>query len=128
MEFNLTRAMEICRLDLGQMFQLHEREIARGRCFLPHEVQTLFNLPELKVTYEIPEVEASQSAHNQRIRNEFNQHKVYPEFFYLQSLSPHEVHLFDAMVRKLVVDDMKMELRYMGGEKKGRLKNLVGSM
>lgn len=128
MEYNVARAMEICRLDLGQMFQLHEREVVKGRCFLPNEIQTLFNLPGLKVTYEIPEIESSQSAHNQRIRNEFNQHKIYPEFFYLQSLNPQDVHRFDNTVRKLVVDEMKFELRHMGGERRGRLKNVVGEM
>lgn len=125
MEYALTRAMEVCRLNLEQIARLEARERALNRCLMPLEIQNVFQLDPLKITYEIPEDDSEMAKHSQRIRKEFYQHKIYPIFQSVSALDIDEIHKFDDIVRKLVVDEMQFELRFMGREAKTRLKKMV---
>ena len=128
MEYPIARSMEVCRLDLGQLYQLQEREKILGRCLMPHEIQDKFNLIPLKVCYEIPERDPAQAEHTQRLRNDFYQHRLFPAFKFVEADRVDLVHEFDNKVRALVVDEMKFELRYTGAERKTRLKDAVKAL
>lgn len=128
MEYGLCRAMISCQLDLDQLFRLHEKEKVRGFAYFPFEVNELFGTPALRIFYEIPDDEGMQGAHIQRIRSEFYREKIWPRFRNLCVTDLEEINVFDEEIRKIVVEDMKIEMKYVGRGGKGRIRNLVESL
>lgn len=111
MEYLLSRSMDVCRLNYEDMIKLHVREKNAGRCFFPQEIQGIFKLPLIKQHYEIPDHEAAQSAHNQRLRNEFLAAGLNLNMGYSE---PESIHDFDNKVRGFH-DEMKIDFKYRGG-------------
>lgn len=75
MEFYICRAMDIARLNYGQIRLLHDHERELGRCLFPSEIRTKFQLPSLKDTWHMPDAKDSKSvagleAHAKRVANE----------------------------------------------------------
>ena len=104
MNYAESRAMEIKRLSYEQMISLKIYEKNAGRAFFPHEIQTRFSLPPLKATYLIPEIDAAQAAHCQKIRNDFYKEKIYPKYEHLSSLNLDEAHAFDSLIADTMLD------------------------
>lgn len=136
MEYYLCRAMEVCRLSEDQLNRLHTHEASerlvknfnpalgtyeqienRGqRCLMPYEIQARFNLPTLKEVYLIPEDDAAQSTHNQRLRGDMRKFDLVP-IVDLSTLNVEKVHDFDFKVKKLN-DELKLDFVYRGGKSK----------
>lgn len=139
MEYYLCRAMEVSRLTEEQLRSLQsyekkeryftewdERTQTFGkatdrkvRCLYPHEIQDCFKLCTLKEHYGMPEVEAAQSVHNQRLRVEFKKNHFSPKFD-LMIMDISNVHEFDDVIREA---DRKglLNLHYQGGVTKRRV-------
>lgn len=113
MELYLTRAYDVCRITEEDLIRLQTKERNLGRALLPHEIQGLFALPLIKEAYQIPEHEASQSSHNQRLRGEFRNNGLIPKYddFNLNELE--KIHEWDHRVR-VATDDLKVNLTYQG--------------
>lgn len=113
MEYEICRGMEVLRLSPTQIEILQNTERARGRCFMPHEIQRLFRLNELKVFYSLPEVDAALSSFTQKLRNQYLEKSFYPFFQNLSSLETSVVHQFDDQIVKAGID-----FHYSSGGKK----------
>lgn len=122
MEYYICRAMEAIRLTEDQLAQLQWNE--SKKCFMPHEIQKIFNLPPLKEAFLIPEIEAAQSAHNQRIRSDFRRLGLSPE----HDISPMDidrVHSFDETIREADRQG-KINFTYQGAVRKRRTTDEIG--
>jgi hypothetical protein len=121
MNYSIARSHEIRRLSYEQMISLKVYEKNAQRCLMPWEIQERFNLPPLKATYLIPEVEAAQASHTARIQGDFYQQKIYPTFLYLGSLDIDKAHEFDR-----VVSESNVDFIYSGaGQKKTKFRDLI---
>lgn len=98
--------------------QLHERNM--GRAFMPFEIQERFKLNGLKITYLIPEIDNAQSNHNQRIRQDFYKHGIYPKWLHLNATNVENVHAFDDEIQRTSVDYV-----YQGIVKKQKLRDTL---
>ncbi len=118
MEYAISRAYEVQRLAPDQLFALQTDETKKGRAFMPHEIQAIFNLPDLKVSYEIPDLEPSQALHAQRVRNEFFKQLLFPTYQHLGALNVERVHEFDDAFKNTVI-----YFTYSGGPNKKKLRD-----
>lgn len=119
MEYFLCRAMEVARMSLQQLDQLHHHE--RKVCLMPHEIQHLFGLPPLRDVYLIPEDEAAQARHNQRLRARFRELKLHPPGGDLSICDGEAVHRFDKRFR-FELEQGNLDLVYSAGGRRSRLK------
>lgn len=122
MEHAISRAYDILRLSPEQIIKLEVAEKNKGRCFYPSEIQECFRMPEIKITYCIPDLEASQNAHISRLRSEFYSKGLFPYFREIGALDVDLMHEFDAAV---VTKDL--DLVYSGSAKKQRLRDQVSA-
>jgi hypothetical protein len=76
MDFYLSRAMQIAGMDIGPINDLHDRERERGYCLPNWNVQMLFHLPTIRERWCIPDDEAAQSAHANRVRGQLLSLKI----------------------------------------------------
>jgi flagellar motor component MotA len=113
MLYPIARSFEIMRLTPQQIFALETDEKNRGRCFMPHEIQMIFHLPELKVTFCIPEIETAQATHIQRIVGDFYRGHLFPKYEKMGALDVETVHAFDDDLMKAGI-----EFVYSGGSKR----------
>ena len=102
MEYYLVRAMEVSRLSSPKLDTLHQKEISLNRCLMPTEIQTVFGLPTLKETWQIPEIETVQASHAMKLRSKFRELDLSPKFGDLSVTDPESVHNFDLKVMRLV--------------------------
>jgi len=127
--------MEVCRLSEDVLSRLHAHELSERylqdydsltgtfkknekkevRCLMPFEIQEMFNLPPLKQVYMIPEVEAEQSSHNQRLRNEFRLAGLVENGRDLSVVNVLEVHAFDRKAKE-ANDALKIDLVFRGSK------------
>lgn len=120
MDYAISRAHEIKRLDYEQQISLKVFENNSGRCLFPHEIQERLVLPPLKATYTIPEIEAAQASHTQRIRGEFYKTNIYPKYEHLSPLDIEKCHEFDEAINQANIDFV-----YSGGSKRRNLREEV---
>lgn len=120
MDYTLSRAHELARLDSEMQIKLRIAENNKGRCFYPHEIQSLFNLPDLKTAYMIPEIEAGQANHSARLNNEFHREGLYPRFRKVQASEIDEVHQFDHALIGCQIDFV-----YQGGKSSKKLRDQI---
>lgn len=76
MDFYVYRAMDIARLNFGQIRTLHEREQEIGRCLVPADIRVKFRLQSIKEFWGIPaegqfgKLASAQEYHAHRIAQE----------------------------------------------------------
>lgn len=99
MEYAICRGMEINRLSSEQEIQLQTAEKNKGRCFYPFEIQDMFALNTLKITYGIPEHEGSQATYNQKLRQQFYNQKLFSKYEHMGILNIPLAHEFDSKLR-----------------------------
>lgn len=122
MDYSISRAHEIRRLSYENQISLKIAEKNVGRCFMPFEIQERFQLPPLKASWLIPEIEAAQASHTQRLNSEFYKEKIFPAFGYLSVLDVERVHQFDQ-----VISDSTIDFIYLGaGQKKVKFRDQLG--
>lgn len=110
--------MEMNRLNESQISQLQNHE--QVKCLMPHEIQNLFGLLSLKEEYNIPEKDAEQSGHNQRLRAELKRANVAPMVGDISPLEVEAIHVFDWNVKKAIEEGF-IKLHYMGGSTKKKI-------
>lgn len=130
MDFYISRAMDIARLDFGQIRRLHEREQEIGRCLSPIEIRERFRLPSLKDTWNIPDgrdgkTSAAQESHTLRLGEELmrggflqgNGGAIEPGG---SSGAEWSLHNYDMRIFK-AVQDGKINFTFKGSGRKGSL-------
>lgn len=118
MEYAICRAKEVKRLSYENHIGLKVYERNANRCLMPWEIQERFNLPPLKLTYMIPEIEATQASHNARIKSRLYELGIFPKYLYLSALDPETAQRFDEVIDKADIDFV-----YSGGSKKGKFRD-----
>ncbi len=96
--------MELGRLTPEEKIRLQTLERNKGRCLMPHEIQGFFKSDALKIVYGIPELEAAQANHIQRVRQQFFSTRLYPPYRDTSCLDVDEVHKFDLAFESAVID------------------------
>lgn len=117
MEYAICRGMEITRLSSEQLVDLQDYERNTRLGCHPYEIQKMFNLPELKVAFEVPELEPAQAAYAQKLRNDYYKQGLFPRFQHVGVLDVEKLHEFDNALIGLSLDYV-----YQGRERRKSLR------
>lgn len=125
MKYTTARAMQIAMMEVGQVDRIHEAEIAIGRCFFPHEIQTMLGLSEIKQRFELPTTDDGLSAHRNRIEGELKRIGTDQKVPYADSLTVENVHKLDA---EIMLNKDQIVWEYSGsGKRKSSVFNKLSS-
>jgi hypothetical protein len=115
MKYSTARAMQIATMEMGQVDRIHEAEIAVGRCFFPHEIQTILGLPEIKERFGLPDTDDGLSAHRNRIEGELKRIGIDQKVPFADALTIESVHALDA---EIILNKDQIVWEYSGGSRK----------